>query len=120
MNIRHFTYFGMVLFCLSSFPMVAAEQAGSGQKGAAEAIYGKQLMSPEERAEFQEKMRSLKTPEERQAFREEHRKKMMERAKEQGVTLPPCCDPGEMGGGMGPGGMGPHGGMGSGRGPGNP
>jgi len=44
-------------------------------------------MSPEE-AQKREKMRSLKTAEERKAFREEQHKKMQERAKEKGLTLP--------------------------------
>jgi len=88
---------------------VAAEQ---------EQIYGSQLMTRKERAENRAKMRSLKTPEERDAYRLEHHKKMQERAKEKGVTLPdepPATGMrmGPGGGGMGPGGggmMGPGGG----------
>jgi Spy/CpxP family protein refolding chaperone len=45
-------------------------------------------MTPQERAEHRDKMRSLKTAEERQKFREEHHKQMEQRAKERGVTLP--------------------------------
>jgi hypothetical protein len=82
-------------------------------------IYGSQLMTPEERAEYQSKMRSLKTEEERNQLRLEHHKEMQARAKERGVTLPdepPAKHGGKgAGGGMGPGGsMGPGGGMGPG------
>lgn len=91
---------------------VAAEQAQAEKR---EVVYGSQLMTPEERAEYRAKMRSLKTREERQAFRMEHHQKMQERAKAQGKTLPdmppaqgggvtrPCGGPGPCGG-MGPGG----------------
>lgn len=71
---------------------------------------GRQLMTPEERAEHRKKMRAAKTSEERQKLRAEQHEKMKERAKEQGKTMP---DAPPMGGGMGPGsGMGPQNGMG--------
>jgi len=50
--------------------------------------YGWNLMTPEERAEHQNKMRSLKNEQEREQFRIEHHKKMQERAKEKGTVLP--------------------------------
>lgn len=53
-----------------------------------EQVYGWELMTPEERAEHREKMRSFQTEEEREAYRQEHHKLMQERAEEQGVTLP--------------------------------
>ena len=53
-----------------------------------ERAYGWNLMTPEEREEHRNKMRSLKTEQEREQFRIEHHKKMQERAKEKGVTLP--------------------------------
>lgn len=68
-------------------------------------IYGAQLMTEQERAEFRAKMRSLKTPEERQAFRIQHHEEMKVRAKERGVTIPdepPMRGP-RAGGGMGRG-----------------
>ncbi len=58
----------------------AANQCGT--------MYGCQLMTDAERAEYRAKMRSLKTPEEREAFRQQHHKEMQARAKERGVTLP--------------------------------
>ncbi|MDH5459044.1 MAG: hypothetical protein OEY26_10030 [Nitrospinota bacterium] len=53
-----------------------------------ERAYGWNLMTPEERAEHQNKMRSLKNEQEREQFRIEHHKKMQERAKEKGTVLP--------------------------------
>ena len=73
-------------------------------------IYGSQLMTRQERMEYRNKMREMKTMEEREAFRMEHHKKMQERAKAKGITLPdePPARGGMM---MGPGGgMGPSGG----------
>jgi len=78
-------------------------------------VYGWQLMTPEERVEHRAKMRSHKTREERETYRIEHHKKMQERAREKGVTLPEMPMPrgkgmdfrgdgmGPRGGGMGPG-----------------
>ena len=51
--------------------------------------WGWQLMTPEERIEHQNKMRSFKTYDECKAYQEEHHKQMEARAKEKGVTLPP-------------------------------
>ncbi|MBT9499624.1 MAG: hypothetical protein IV092_00160 [Burkholderiaceae bacterium] len=51
-------------------------------------IYGSQLMTVQERNEHQQQMRALKTQQERDQFRSEHHTKMLERAKERGVTLP--------------------------------
>jgi len=49
---------------------------------------GQQLLTPEERSAFQEKMRNAKTPEERQKLVEANRTEMQKRAKEKGITLP--------------------------------
>lgn len=73
-----------------------------------ERIYGSELMTPQERSEYQARMRALKTEPEREAFRLEQHKKMQERAKAQGKTLP------DMPPGMGPGMIGPGGGKGMG------
>ncbi len=90
-------------------------------------IYGWQLMTPEERNEYRQRMRTAKTAEEREQIRAEHHEEMQKRAEARGVTLPdaPAARGGGMmgpgggmgqGGGMGPGnGMGPGGGMGRGR-----
>lgn len=55
---------------------------------ARERIYGSALMTPQERNEYQRRMRELKTQEEREQFRKEHHAQMQARAKERGVTLP--------------------------------
>lgn len=47
-----------------------------------------QLMTPEERAALQERMRSAKTPEERQQIAAATRTEMEKRAKDKGITLP--------------------------------
>ncbi|WP_321416578.1 hypothetical protein [uncultured Desulfobacter sp.] len=73
-------------------------------------IYGSQLMTQQERAEYHAKMRSVKTVQEREQIRNEHHEQMQERAKERGLTLPD--EPPGRGGGMGRSG----GGMGSGSG----
>ena len=82
-------------------------------------IYGYQMMTPAERAEYRARMRSLNTVQERERYRLEHHREMQERARERGMTLPD--QPMPRGGGMGPGpgggmGPGPGGGMGPGAG----
>lgn len=88
---------------------LAADQEPTQQQ-TQERIYGSQLMTRQERAEYRSKMRAAKTAEEREQIRKEHHERMKERAKERGVTLPD--EPPARGGGMGPGGggMGPGGG----------
>ena len=49
---------------------------------------GAQLMTPEERDQFRQKMRAAKTVEERQKLRQDLRAQMQDRAREKGVTLP--------------------------------
>ena len=80
-------------------------------------IYGSELMTKEERAEYRAKLRAAETEEERKQIRKEQHERMKERAKAQGITLPD--EPPAIGGGMGPcgggtgrgrGGMGPGGG----------
>jgi hypothetical protein len=89
-------------------PPAASSPAGTQQ--AQKPVCGWQLMTEQERADYQAKMRSLKTAEEQTQFRAAHHEQMKARAKERGVTLPE--DPGS-GCGKGPGGMhgpgpGPH------------
>lgn len=47
-------------------------------------MVGSRLMTPEEREQLQERMRSAGSPEERQAIMDEHRLKMADRARAQG------------------------------------
>lgn len=84
----------------------AADQERTQQRLASETpeqeqIYGSQLMTEQERAEYREKIRAAKTAEEREKIRNEHHEQMKERARERGVKLPD--EPPPMGGGMGPG-----------------
>ncbi len=89
----------MLALGLGAVPGFTADPAPAPNK---EAIYGSQLMTAQERAEFRARMRAAKTLEEREQIRLEHHKAMQERAKAQGKTLPDT--PPAMGGGMGPGG----------------
>lgn len=61
---------------------------------------GPKLMTEEEWKEHQARMRTM-TPAERQTYREETHAKMLERAKEKGITMPPGPMPGGPGGGPG-------------------
>lgn len=54
----------------------------------AQPIYGRELMTEQERREYHERMRNLRTEEERRAYREEHHRQMQSRAAERGLTLP--------------------------------
>ena len=65
----------------------------SGSVSGAQRVFGWQLMTPEERAAYQAKMRAAKTAKERAAIRAQHHKEMQERAKQQGVTLPEVPPP---------------------------
>lgn len=75
-------------------------------------IFGRQMMTPQERAEFRQRMQAAKTVEERERIRAEHHEQMVLRAKERGIQLPE-----EMPAGRGPGmGAGMGAGMGTGAG----
>lgn len=56
-------------------------------------VYGWELMSPQERAQHREKMRSLETEQAREQYRMEHHRRMQKRAEQQGVTLPDTPQP---------------------------
>jgi hypothetical protein len=77
-----------------------------------EPIYGSQLMTEQERSEYRDRMRAAKTIEAREKIREENHRRMSERAKQQGISLPDQPRPG-LGkgpgstGGAGPGAGGP-------------
>lgn len=73
-------------------------------------VYGSQLMTQEERMQYQAQMRNAATETEREQIRYEHHERMVTRAKERGVSIPdemPSRVP-KMGTGkgMGSGGMG--------------
>jgi len=91
-------------YAMAADPQPAQEMAGTQTQ---EQVYGSQLMTIDERNEYQAKMRAAKTAEERELLRTQHHQSMQERAKARGVTLPD--EPPARGGGMG---MGPGGGGG--------
>lgn len=51
-------------------------------------IYGYEIMTPAERAEFRAKMQSAKSSQERERLRVDHQAAMQSRAKQRGITLP--------------------------------
>ena len=103
------------------FPLTGAQAQGQSQwEQQAEDQFrlgrgmGRHLMTEQEWREHWQKMQTM-TPEERQKYREEWHKKMVERARERGITMPETpgpYGPGGPGRGMGPGGgTGPGGGQ---------
>lgn len=81
----------------------------SGPAGAADTIYGSQLMTPQERAEHRATLRQQTTEAERNAYRQQHHDAMQARARERGVQLPDT-PPAQGGGANRRAGMGPRGG----------
>jgi hypothetical protein len=86
------------------------EQVRNRTQTETQPVLGRQIMTPEEKAQQRTKMRNATSTEEREKVRSEHHEEMKARAKEQGVTLPdepPMQGQGGMrGGGMGGGGRG--------------
>jgi hypothetical protein len=87
-------YAGFVV--ASGGPTPVGENAQIQQQ---EHIYGYQLMTPQERIEYRDKMRDAKTAEEREQIRNKHHNIMVIRAKARGVILP--AEPPVRGGNMG-------------------
>ncbi|MDP1647619.1 MAG: hypothetical protein Q8M01_05380 [Rubrivivax sp.] len=65
---------------LAQTPSQTQTQAQTQAK-AQDRVYGSQLMTAQERNEYQQRMRELKTQQERDQFRTEHHAKMQERAR---------------------------------------
>jgi hypothetical protein len=113
----------VIVLLLSTGSAFAADQERAQESvQKQEQIYGSQLMTQQERAEYRAKMNTAKTAEEREQIRREHHERMKKRAAERGVTLteePPARGRGmgPCGGQMGPGGAG-RGPQGGGMGPG--
>jgi hypothetical protein len=89
---------------LSGNLALAADPPPAGQ----EQIYGSQLMTEQERADYRARMRSTTSNDERERIRMEHHQQMKARAAKEGKTLPdepPASRGGMMppAGGMGPG-----------------
>ena len=62
--------------------------ANQAQTKSQDRIYGSELMTQQERNEYQNQMRQLNTEQERTKFRAQHHEQMKQRAKAQGKTLP--------------------------------
>jgi hypothetical protein len=101
---------------ISDVHVLAADQDRVQQQvQTEEQIYGSQLMTEQERAEYRARMRNATTAEERERIRNEHHERMKVRAEEQGYSLPDQPRERGMGWGTGSGGgMGPGGGKGQG------
>jgi len=93
----------IALLGAATAPALAQGTTPPAANAGAQRIYGYELMTPEERQAYIDKMRAAKTPEERTKLRDEHRAEMQQRAKEKGVTL---AEPGGRRGPGGPGGPG--------------
>ncbi len=75
-----------------------------------EPIYGRHLLTQQERQEHREQIRSAKSWEEREQLRREHHERMRERARAKGAALPdppPARGPDMAPGANSPGGPGP-------------
>lgn len=88
-----------MVFTLLAQPLFAQEDSGvqnetakqnqtMTQAQSQDRIYGSQLMTPQERNEYQNKMRQMNTEQERAELRAQHHEQMKQRAMEQGKTLP--------------------------------
>ncbi len=85
----------------------AADQAGDQVTATVrdqDAVYGSQLMTPDERMSYRSAMRAASTPAEREQIRLAHHQQMVIRARNQGVTLPDTPSSRRGGQGAGPGG----------------
>lgn len=87
-------------FAVATSMGALAQTTSQTQTQTQERVYGSQLMTVQERNEYQQRMRELKTVQARDQFRKEHHVKLQDRAKERGVTLPD--EPPAQGKGMGP------------------
>jgi len=102
----------MVMMVAMSLGMLCAPSIVSADDDA-EMVYGRELMTEQERQEERRKMRSM-NKEDRDQYRAEKHEQMKERANEQGKVIPD--EPGERGKGMKQGqGMRQGQGMGGGR-----
>ncbi len=99
-----FAVLGLVLLSTESAFAVDQERAQDNvQTQEQEQIYGSQLMTEQERADYRARIHAATTAEERERIRTEHHELMTSRAEERGVTL--RDEPPVGGMGMGPGGM---------------
>jgi hypothetical protein len=93
----------MAMFLPFGLALVASRASALEWPEAQEFVYGSQIMTLEERKEYQVKVRAATTEAEREQVRREHHARMKARARERGVTLPDEATAGAsgMGGGSG-------------------
>ena len=88
------TFTAALAGALLTMPALAQQVQPRGQAAvpsqvrAQERIYGEELMTPQERNAYRERMRALETEQQRAAYGREHQQQMQSRAAERGVTLP--------------------------------
>lgn len=107
-------HFPIILCTLLALPAFVHGEDGGRQQGRNRQQANSQLVSPEERAAYQDRMQTLGTQAERDALRQEHSELLKTRAREQGLPEPQT-PPGQMGatnsGAGGGRGSGAHSGM---------
>lgn len=83
------TVLSLSLTLLTTLPSLVAAQQALPQQGQSQAqgqpVAGSGLMTPEEQAQLRDRMRSAASREERQSIMDEHRLKMADRARAQGL-----------------------------------
>lgn len=81
---------GLVLAGAATYaqPGFEGHGKGPGMMGGMPGGMEHQLMTPQERTAFREKMQNAKTPEERQKIGQEAHTQMQQRANEKGISLP--------------------------------
>jgi hypothetical protein len=80
----------LCLIGLTSTAALAVDKMSGQQKSQThktDSIYGHELMTPEQRTDYRNKLRSLKTDQERNAYRMEHQKRIHKLAKAKGIPL---------------------------------
>jgi hypothetical protein len=87
MNIQQMIVTMATTLMFSSTLVLAADDSVTTQESTLEQVYGKQLMTEQERTKQRAKMRAATTVEEKEQIRKENQQRMKQRAKEQGVTL---------------------------------
>lgn len=88
-------YIAMMVVAMSTGMLMSPAIASADDQR--EMVYGRELMTDQERQEERQKMRSM-NKEEREQYRAEKHERMKERAAEQGKVIPD--EPGERGKGM--------------------
>jgi 1,2-phenylacetyl-CoA epoxidase catalytic subunit len=88
---RTFIYSTAIVALFSTAAPVASatdKTRDQGRLQAQDRVYGSQLMTQQERNEYDALMNAARTGKERDQIRQAHQEQMKERAKQRGVTLP--------------------------------